>query len=122
MDQKTNLMREEAVQTIIGKTVRGIIDRPIGSRHPQFPDMVYPINYGYIEGVIAGDGEEQDAYVLGTDKPIDTFEGKVIAVYHRFNDEEDKWIVSLDGSNYSDDEILRFIKFQEQYYEGKLIR
>ena len=122
MDQKTNLMGEEAVQTIIGKTVRGIIDRPIGSRHPQFPDMVYPINYGYIEGVIAGDGEEQDAYVLGTDKPIDTFEGKVIAVYHRFNDEEDKWIVSLDGSNYSDDEILRFIKFQEQYYEGKLIR
>ncbi len=110
------------MRTIIGKTVRGIIDRPIGSRHPQFPDMVYPINYGYIEGVIAGDGEEQDAYVLGTDKPIDTFEGKVIAVYHRFNDEEDKWIVSLDGSNYSDDEILRFIKFQEQYYEGKLIR
>ena len=115
-------IEQEAVQTIIGKTVRGIIDRPIGSCHPQFPDMVYPINYGYIEGVIAGDGEEQDAYVLGTDKPIDTFEGKVIAVYHRFNDEEDKWIVSLDGSNYSDDEILRFIKFQEQYYEGELIR
>ena len=115
-------IEQEAVQTIIGKTVRGIIDRPIGSRHPQFPDMVYSINYGYIEGVIAGDGEEQDAYVLGTDKPIDTFEGKVIAVYHRFNDEEDKWIVSLDGSNYSDDEILRFIKFQEQYYEGELIR
>ena len=115
-------IEQEAVQTIIGKTVRGIIDRPIGSRHPQFPDMVYPINYGYIEGVFAGDGEEQDAYVLGTDKPIDTFEGKVIAVYHRFNDEEDKWIVSLDGSNYSDDEILRFIKFQEQYYEGELIR
>ena len=110
------------MQTIIGKTVRGIIDRPLGSCHPRFPKMVYPINYGYIEGVIAGDGQEQDAYVLGTDKPIDTFEGKVIAVYHRFNDVEDKWIVSLDGSNYTDDEILQSIHFQEQYYEGELVR
>ena len=110
------------MQTIIGKTVKGIIDRPLGSCHPSFPDMVYPINYGYIEGVIADDGEEQDAYVFGTDKPIDTFEGKVIAVYHRFNDVEDKWIVSLDGSDYSDDEILESIHFQEKYYEGELIR
>jgi Inorganic pyrophosphatase len=115
-------MEEDTVQTIIGKTVRGIIDRPLGSCHPSFPDMVYPINYGYIEGVIADDGEEQDAYVFGTDKPIDTFEGKVIAVYHRFNDVEDKWIVSLDGSDYSDDEILESIHFQEKYYEGELIR
>ena len=121
-DDKSQFVEEEAVRTIIGKTVRGIIDRPIGSRHPQFSDMVYPINYGYIEGVIAGDGEEQDAYVFGIDKPIDTFEGKVIAVYHRLNDVEDKWIVSLDGSDYSDDEILQSIHFQEQYYEGELIR
>ena len=26
--------------------------------------MYYPINYGYIEGVMAPDGEEQDAYIL----------------------------------------------------------
>ena len=110
------------MQTIIGKTVRGRIDRPIGSCHPRFSDMVYPINYGYIEGVIAGDGQEQDAYVFGTDKPIDAFEGKVIAVYHRFNDVEDKLIVSLDGPDYSDDEILQSIHFQEQYYEGILVR
>ena len=100
----------------------GRIDRPVGSHHPRFSDMVYPINYGYIEGVIAGDGQEQDVYVLGTDKPIEVFEGKVIAVYRRFNDVEDKWIVSLDGSDYSDDEILQAIHFQEQYYEGKLVR
>ena len=110
------------MQTIIGKIVSGRIDRPVGSHHPRFSDMVYPINYGYIEGVIAGDGQEQDVYVLGTDKPIEVFEGKVIAVYRRFNDVKDKWIVSLDGSDYSDDEILQAIHFQEQYYEGKLVR
>ena len=109
------------MQTIIGKTVRGKIDRPLGSRHPRFPDVIYPINYGYIEGIIAGDGQEQDAYVFGSDKPLEAFEGKVIAVWHRFNDVEDKWIVSIDGYDWSDEAILKAIHFQERYYEGELI-
>ena len=107
---------------ILGETVRGIVDRPLGSRHPRHPEMVYPVNYGYIPGVIGGDGEEQDAYVLGTDRPINEFEGTVIAVYHRLNDNEDKWIVSLDGNDYSDNEILAAIHFQEQFFQGRLIR
>ncbi|MDO5122717.1 MAG: inorganic pyrophosphatase [Erysipelotrichaceae bacterium] len=110
------------MHTIIGKTVRGTIDRPLGSPHPRFPDMIYPINYGYVNGMTAGDGQEQDAYVLGTDKPLKTFEGKVIAVYHRLNDVEDKWIVSIDGTDYTDEEILQAIHFQEQYFEGVLVR
>ena len=110
------------MKNIIGETVSGIIDRPIGSHHPDYPDLIYPINYGYVEGVIAGDGDYQDAYVLGTDKPLQSFEGKVIAVYHRINDVEDKWIVSLDGCDYSDEEILQAIHFQEKYFEGKLLR
>ena len=83
---------------VIGRMVKGTIDRPIGSCHPQRPDMVYPVNYGFVDGLIAGDGDEQDAYVIVTDKPIRSFEGKVIAVYHRLDDVEDKWVVSLDGS------------------------
>ena len=110
------------MQTIIGKTVKGKIDRPVGSHHPSFIDMIYPINYGYVEGVMAEDGEEQDVYVLGTDAPLETFEGKVIAVYHRLNDLEDKWIVTLDGTDYSDEEILQAIHFQEQFFKGILIR
>lgn len=107
---------------IIGATVRGRVDRPIGSRHPQYPDMEYPVNYGYVEGVFAADGAEQDAYVFGTDEPLGTFEGTVIAVYHRTNDVEDKWIVSLDGTDYPDGFILRAIDFQERYFEGELLR
>lgn len=49
-------------------------------------------------------------------------EGKVIALYHRFNDEEDKWIVSLEGADYTDQEILEAIEFQKQYFEGILVR
>ncbi len=107
---------------VIGTIVKGKIDRPLGTRHPRHPEMVYPINYGYVSDVFAGDGAEQDVYVFGTDKPIYEYEGKVIAVYHRLNDCEDKWIVSLDGKNYSDQEILEKISFQEQYFMGELYR
>ena len=110
------------MKSIIGKSVRGKIDRPVGSRHPQFQDLIYPINYGYVEGVFAGDGKEQDVYILGADRPLETFEGKVIAVYRRFNDDEDKWIVSLDETEYTDEEIMQTIYFQEQYFDGVLIR
>ena len=105
---------------IIGKTVKGKIDRPLGSHHPRHPDMIYPINYGFVSDVFAGDGAEQDVYVFGTDKPLSEYEGKVIAVYHRLNDCEDKWIVSLDGKTYSDEEILEKISFQEQFFMGEL--
>lgn len=75
-----------------------------------------------VKGIMAPDGAEQDVYVLGTDEPIKSFEGIVIAVYHRLNDVEDKWIVSLDGRNYTDEEILKMIDFQEQYFKGRLLR
>ena len=43
---------------ILGKTVTVTVDRPLGSRHPEHPAMRYPVNYGYIKGVQATDGEE----------------------------------------------------------------
>lgn len=107
---------------VIGKTVRGTIDRPLGSSHPSYPEMIYPINYGYIDGVFADDGEEQDVYLFGTDKPLKNFEGKVIAVWHRFDDVEDKWIVSLDGEDITEEKILGDISFQEQFFYGKLYK
>ena len=115
-------MASEMSENIIGKVVRGTIDRPMGSAHPDYPDLIYPVNYGYVEGILAADGEEQDVYVLGADKPLETFAGRVIAIYHRTNDKEDKWIVSLDGRDYSDGEILAAIDFQERYFQGVLIR
>ena len=35
--------------------------------HPEHTDMYYPINYGYVEGVMAPDGEEQyfDSKIMG---------------------------------------------------------
>lgn len=107
---------------IIGKIVKGTVDRPLGTAHPRNPGMIYPINYGYVDGVFAGDGAEQDVYLFGTDKAMKNFEGKVIAVWHRFDDVEDKWIVSLSGEDIAEEKILGDISFQEQFFYGKLYK
>ncbi len=107
---------------LIGRRVSGTIDRPVGSAHPRHPSLIYPLNYGCVDGVQAGDGEPQDVYVLGADRPLESFTGTVIAVWHRLNDCEDKWIVALDGQPRSDEALLAAIDFQEQFFMGELCR
>lgn len=102
---------------MLGQIVKVTIDRPLGSYHPKHPDIYYPINYGYIEGIFAPDGEEQDAYVVGVDVPVTEFTGKVIAIIHRLDDVEDKWVVAPEGMTYTQDKILELVKFQEQYFK-----
>ena len=79
---------------MVGDIVKVVVDRPLGSYHPKHKDMYYTINYGYIEGIIALDGEEQDAYIIGVDEPVKEFVGRIIAIIHRNNDIEEKWVVS----------------------------
>lgn len=106
---------------VIGRQVKCTADRPLGTSHPRHPDLIYPINYGYAEGIMGGDGAEQDVYILGVDEPVEKFEGRVIAVYHRLNDNEDKWIAVPEGSReFSEEEILESIAFQERFFDGKL--
>ena len=102
---------------MIGRTVKVIVDRPVGSRHPKYKDIVYPVNYGYIKGVIAPDGEEQDAYVLGVNEAVKEFTGRVIAIIHRFDDVEEKWVVAPEGVSFSEEEILKQVYFQERYFK-----
>lgn len=51
------------------------VDRPIGSYHPKHKEIYYSVNYGYVPNIIAGDGEEQDVYILGVSEPLDEFIG-----------------------------------------------
>ncbi len=106
---------------IIGKTVSGKIDRQLGTHHPKVSTLYYPVNYGYVEGIIGGDGAEQDVYFLGEDKPVSEFIGKVIAVIHRFNDVEDIWVVAKDGCQYSKEEIEKAVEFQEKFFDSEII-
>lgn len=94
------------------------MDRPLGSSHPDYPSLVYPVNYGYVEGVIAADGEEQDAYVIGVDVPLDEFTGRKIAVIHRRDDLEDKWVVAPENMPYTRQQIEEMVYFQERYFDS----
>ena len=109
------------IKDFIGKKVSVQMDRPMGSKHPKY-GFVYPINYGYIPDTISADGEEIDAYVLGVFEPITTFEGVVIAVLHRLNDDDDKLIVVNEGVNYSDEQIMALTEFQERWFKIEIIR
>ncbi len=106
---------------IIGKRVRVTMDRPIGTVHPKHPDIVYPINYGYIDGLIGGDGEEQDVYILDCNTPLEECDALVIAVVHRFDDDECKWVSSKLGTYHTVEEIEDAIRFQEQFHDSKII-
>ena len=105
---------------MIGAIVTVTVDRPLRSYHPEHREMYYPVNYGYIKGITAPDGEEQDAYILGVNKPVSEFTGKVIAVVHRYNDVEEKWVVAPEGKVFSAEEIKNQIAFQEQYFQSEV--
>ena len=101
-------------------TVKVQIDRPLGSAHPNFPDLIYPVNYGFIPGLLAPDGEEQDAYVLGLDVPVESFTGERIAVIHRTDDVETKWVVVPTGQRLSAAQIMEQVFFQERFFQSSV--
>lgn len=105
----------------LGKDVSIEIDRQLGSRHPKHGFM-YMLNYGFVPNTVSGDGEELDAYLLGEFEPVTKSKGKVMAIIHRTNDDDDKLIVSKDGKVYSDDAIKALTEFQEKYFDSIIIR
>lgn len=111
--------RENLISSLLGKTVDVIIDRPIGYIHvTKGVTLHYTINYGYIPGVNGGDGEEQDVYILGVDKPLEQFRGPVIAVIRRKDDNEDKLVAAPEGLFFSVEAIQKATYFVEQYFDS----
>lgn len=94
------------------KKIKVVVDRPIGYQDAY--GNIYPINYGYVPNVIGGDGEEQDVYILGETKPLKTYEGELLAIIHRTNDNETKWITG--NQKFSEQEIKEATNFMEQYF------
>lgn len=67
---------------------------------------------------MAEDEEEQDAYILGVDVPVKEFVGKIIAIIHRDDDIEEKWVVVPQNMSYPKEKNkLNFKK----YFKSKII-
>ena len=110
--------RKALVKSYLGKTVDIKIDRPIGYVHKKENySLTYPINYGYIPGVLGGDGEELDVYLLGVNEPVMEYTAKIIGIAHRENDIEDKLIAAPTNKVFYQNDIAEAIHFQEQYYK-----
>lgn len=111
--------RKVLVKSYLGKIVRIEIDRPIGYVHKKENySLTYPINYGYIPGVLGGDGEELDVYLLGVAAPVKEYTARIIGIVHRRNDVEDKLVAAPEGLNFTVEEIMEAVRFQEQYYDS----
>ena len=98
----------------------GVIDRPVG-----FEDSfgnVYPINYGYIPELMGGDGEEQDVYIVSHDQqqPLEVFTGKLVAIIHRCDDIEDKWVLASLDEKVNKGLIAEQTYFMEQYFDSRI--
>ena len=49
------------------------------------------------------------------------FVGKIIAIMHRFDDSEDKWVVAPEDSSFTKNEIVEKVAFQERFFQSEII-
>lgn len=105
----------------LGKEVSVVVDRPLGSTHPEDDEFLYPLNYGYLPGTVSGDGEPIDTYLLGLSMPVAEAHGTVVAVVIRADDEEDKLVVAPVGRTFTEEEIAAAVDFQERYFTSRIV-
>jgi inorganic pyrophosphatase len=109
-----------SLRPFLGQMATVTVDRPSGSRHPEW-GFVYPVNYGYLPGTMAADGEPIDAYILGVERPLTHFTGRCTAVVERADDVEDKLVVVPPGQQYPAEAIATAVAFQEQFFQSTII-
>ena len=84
---------------------------------------MFPVNYGFLPGVPAPDGDDRDVYLLGVFEPVESYQGRCIAVIHRDDDDDDdKLVVVPDGVEYSDEQIIALTEFPERHFESSVTR
>lgn len=116
---------EVEMKSLIGMELDAIITRPIGTVHPRYKDIIYEVNYGVVKDFELKDGRDLKTYIVGESMPTElngTYHGKVLAILHRLNDENDRIIIAPIGRTLSDDEIISKTEFAEQYFVSEIIR
>lgn len=93
-----------------------VIDRPKGTHHPRFPEIVYPVDYGYLENTTSMDGNGIDVW-RGTERS-----GKIDAVIVTVdlvkNDSEIKILI---GCTSEEKKIIMDFHNKDDYMKGLLI-
>lgn len=71
-----------------------VLDRPRGSAHPNYPDLIYPLDYGYLQGTTAVDGGGLDVFVGA--QPDRTLDALALTVDLHKRDAEIKLLLGCD--------------------------
>lgn len=61
-DEDKHLDFWDALEALVASH-KAVIERPRGSTHPRYPDITYPLDYGYLEDTTASDGACIDVWV-----------------------------------------------------------
>jgi inorganic pyrophosphatase len=98
------------------KTQKIIIDRPQNTRHPRYPDFIFPLDYGYLEGTVAQDGGGIDLW--SGSAPERTLKGIMVILDIKKKDSEIKLLIGC-----TEEEIKVIEAFHNGHYQsGILIR
>ena len=91
-------------------------DRPRRSSHPVHPEIIYPIDYGYINETSSSDGEEVDVFVGSAETGL---VGAILTTDFRKKDRECKFLINCSRSEVY--LVNGFINFDQTLMSGQLV-
>jgi GNAT superfamily N-acetyltransferase len=93
-----------------------VIDRPKGNRHPKYPKLVYPVDYGYLENTSSMDGNGIDVW---KGKDGDYIDAIICTVDLMKRDSEIKILI---GCTEDEKRLVLDAHNNSEYMKGILIR
>lgn len=98
------------------RTSEIVIDRPRGSMHPRYPELIYEVDYGYLKGTASMDGGGIDVWVGTGGKEVDAVICTVDII------KKDSEIKVLIGCTEKEKEIIYKMHNRTSNMKGLLIR
>jgi len=104
-----------AVDTLID-TCALCIDRKKGSAHPRYPQVIYPLDYGYLSGTSSMDGSGIDVWIGSGEKTVDAL---ICTVDLLKRDSEIKLLL---GCTEEEKQMILQFHSEGDYMKGILVR
>ena len=93
-----------------------VIDRPKGTAHPKYPNLIYEVDYGYLKNTASMDGAGIDVWVGTAEKKVDAI---ICTVDLMKKDSEIKILI---GCTEEEKTIVYEMHNETQFMKGVLIR
>ena len=93
-----------------------VIDRPKGTAHPKYPDVIYRVDYGYLKDTASMDGAGIDVWVGTGEKKVDA----IMCIVDLMK--RDSEIKILIGCTEEEKKIVYETHNDSKYMKGILIR